>query len=226
MKKIVTVIFFIFSILEGGSTICSDENSAKEIEKILKKRNDPNCMLILANKYMKDGKIGKGFMYLSKAYEIDPKRVENDRSSKVLKLALTLNSLAEGAKKNSSIEAWNYLGDRYFEMKVFPEAKDAYANSLKIDSSQNEIRILFAITLKSLNQYYRAVSELNKVIMSDSGNIHAHYYIGKILKNNIGDRKKANRHFKLAIKLLKEKKHNLKNDEILFLIKDLTKELL
>ena len=229
MKKILWFVLLVISIINADSnkSLCSNEDEKEKIEKILKgNQSDIGCMLILANKYLKDGEISKGFMYISKAYQLDPAKVKKDKSSKILDTALTLYALKQSAIETDNIDAWNYLGDKYFEMRVFPEAKSAYENSLRVNPFQNNIRILYAITLQSLKQHYRAANELDIVLHFDTNNLYAHYYLGKILKYNIGDNKKAITHFKNAKRLLKEKNHNLKNEEILYIIKGLKKELL
>jgi len=224
MQKVIVATLFIFSILQAEA-ICTKQTSSQDIELILETNDDVNCMLILANRYMKEGELSQGFFYLSKANMLDPKKVQADKSSKVLKLALSLSELENDAITNSNVDSWNKLGDEYFEMKAFKEAKDAYFHSLEVNSDQNEIRILFAITLQALKQHYRAVIELEKVLEVDRQNIHANYYVGKILKNNVGDLAKAANHFHLTLRVLKNKSHDIKNNESIFFIEDSEKEL-
>lgn len=224
MRKIVILVILFLSILQGGG-FCTKEDSNIKIKKILKVHSDVDCMLILSNRYMKEGKLSSGFYYLSKAYKLNPQKVRNDKSSKVLSLALNLTKLEIDAKKNQNIKSWNKIGDIYFDMKVFAEAKRAYQNSLKIKPTQIKIRILFAITLQALKQHYRALIELEKVLKSDKNNVRANYYIGKIFKNNIGDFVKAKKHFKFVIKILQKSNYGLKKGEAQFFMEDSKKEL-
>ena len=224
MQKILIGLILVFSFVWGGD-FCTKKSSSAEIKKILRTQNDVDCMLILSSRYLKRGELSLGFYYLSLAYKISPTRVEADKSSKILNLALKLTKLEYNAKKHSNENLWNILGDEYFEMKAFAEAKRAYKNSLKIKPSQIKIRVSYAITLQALKKHYSAVIELKKVLMIDKQNIHANYYIGKILKNNIKDFKKAKKYFRFVIILLQKTKHNLKKAEKDFFVKDSKYEL-
>ncbi len=230
IKKIISLFSLLFiSVLYAGnpSSECQISDDIAKIENILKrKKDDIGCMLIVANKYLKDGELSKGFMYISEAYKINPEKVKRDNNPKVLDMALSLYAVEENAIKRKDANAWNYLGDRYFKMKVFPEAKKAYEKSLEINPAQNQIRTLYAVTLYSLNQHYRAIIELKKVLKNNQNDVYAHFYMGKILKYAIGDKKKALSHFKKAKELLESKKHHLDNKQILYITKDLKKELL
>jgi len=197
------------------------------LEKIL--TEDPSnveCMLKLASVYLRSDKVSEGFDLIRRAYVLEPKFVERQDISKVLDLAIRLSRLKEIAKKNNDIELWNELGDTYFEIGIFDEAKKAYNNSIKIDKDQTKIEILLAICDGNLDKIYKAVHRLKKIVQKEPYNFYANYYLGKVLKNSLDNNKEGRKYLLMAQYLINNKKLDFENDtEAEYLKNDIESEI-
>lgn len=205
----------------------ADVQKAKEaVELIL--MNEPTntvCMLQLANIYLKQGKIAKGFEILVDAYSIDPHNVQNSPISSVLPFALKVTNLKKQANQTNDKELWNKLGDGYFEMGIFNEATLMYKNSLQVDTTQQEIRLKLALSLQKNCQTYSAIDELKNILEKESQNIYANYYLGKILEYDIKSDDEAKVFFTKAKKALIGEKESFSYLEYTNLLSDISKEL-
>lgn len=204
-----------------------DMNKAKEsIEAIL--HNEPTnvlCMLQLANIYLKQGKIPKGFEILVDAYLIDPYAVQNSPVAAVLPFALKVSNLKRQAVQTNDPQMWNKLGDGYLEIGIFNEAIKMYKNSLDVDEKQHDIRLKLSIALQKNAQSYSALYELQKILKQDKKHLYANYYIAKILMYDVKDETAARYHFTKAKKALIAQKDQIEYVEYTNLLSDITKEL-
>ena len=238
MKKVMVFFYFAllsFSMLRAGESSCKESSyldfkgNKNQSEKILqqlvqKNPKDMKCILKLIHTYLKNGKVSKGFELLVHANEIDSDFIKNNKIYKVLKIAKYLTNLKKQAIRDNDINSWNILGMTYYKMGVFNESFKAYTKSLQLNPNQIEPRLSLALDLSRLNQSYRAIRELSKVISLDKDNFYAHYYIGKILKYQIKDNKKAIIYLKKAKLLCKNQKKSFKLDVYKEYIKDLEDE--
>ncbi len=185
---------------------------------------DVECMVKLVNLYLKRGYVSKGFALLVKAYKINPSFIKNHKIYKIINVALYMTKLKEKAKQKNDIHSWNLLGFAYYKMGVFKEAIYAYKKSLDINKTQIEPKLNLAIALSRIGQKYMALEELMDVISQDKNNFYAYYYAGKILKYQIGDRKKAEIYLNKAKKLCKIEKSAFSKKMYRLYLKDLNEE--
>jgi len=198
------------------------------LEKIVEQEpQNVECLLKLANIYIQGDKVSRGFDLLRRAYEVNPGYVEKRQISKILDLALKLSRLKERAVRENTPILWNKLGDEYFDMGLFKEAAIAYKMSLRLDENQTLINIYMALSLDNLSKTYSAIEYLQKALKLDSENFYANYYMAKILKNEINDKKKAINFFRKAEKILKKTgiKGFESKEEYNYLLKDLAREV-
>lgn len=205
----------------------ADVQKAKEAVELILMSEPTNtiCMLQLANIYLKQGKISKGFEILVDAYSIDPHNVQNSPISSVLPFALKVTNLKKQANQTNDKELWNKLGDGYAEMGIFNEATLMYKNSLQVDASQQEIRLKLALSLQKNCQTYSAIDELKGILAKENQNIYANYYLGKILAYDIKNQEEATDFFTKAKKALVGKKESFNYLEYTNLLSDISKEL-
>jgi len=81
--------------------------------------------------------------------------------------------------KKKTPNAWNEIGDSFYDMGVYKEALEAYENSVKIDKNQEEIVLKLALCYKKVGQTYGALENLKEVIRLNKDNFYANYYLGK-----------------------------------------------
>ncbi len=215
----------------GDYTVCEverfDSNKAKEsIEAILLiEPTNIKCILQLANIYLKQGRIARGFELLVDAYSIDPHNVQKSAIATVLPFALKVTNLRKQASATNDTESWNKLGDGYYEMGIFNEAAQMYRKSIKVDAMQDEIRLKLAISLQKNCQTYSALDELKTIISHKPSHIYANYYLGKILAHDVKNTDEARRYFKHAKEALMAKKDEISYLEYTNLLSDISKEL-
>lgn len=226
------ILLFGFVALNASTySVCETERAdvqkAKEaVELIL--LNEPTnttCMLQLANIYLKQGKIAKGFEILVDAYSIDPHNVQDSPISSVLPFALKVTNLKKQANQTNDKELWNKLGDGYYEMGIFNEAILMYKKSLQVDETQQNIRLKLALSLQKNCQTYSAIEELKKILAKDNQNVYANYYLGKILAYDIKNIEEAVGFFTKAKQALIAQKASLTSLEYTNLLSELAKEL-
>lgn len=226
------ILLFGFQALNASTySVCETERAdvqkAKEaVELIL--LNEPTnttCMLQLANIYLKQGKIAKGFEILVDAYSIDPHNVQDSPISSVLPFALKVTNLKKQANQTNDKELWNKLGDGYYEMGIFNEAILMYKKSLQVDEMQQNIRLKLALSLQKNCQTYSAIEELKKILAKDNQNVYANYYLGKILAYDIKNIEEAVGFFTKAKQSLIAQKASLTSLEYTNLLSELAKEL-
>ncbi len=199
------------------------------LEEIVNK--DPKnveCILKLAVVYFQTDEIDKAFDLITKAYRLDPKFVQKQKYlEKVLDTALKFSGLKRHALKNSDIKSWNRLGRQYYDMRFFKEATKAYNNSLKIDPTQIDIKIMLALSYINSNNIDKALIELKSVIQDDPENFYANYHMGKILKNRMKNPSEARAYFEYLEYLIKYKKikFDKKAERLEFYKKDIKREL-
>lgn len=208
----------------------SNENISESqsfLEKIIKEEpGNIQCLVKLADIYLKNNKVSRGFDLLRRAYELDPSYVEKKSISKILDIALKFSRLKEIAIKKNSPKLWNKLGDNYFDMGIFSEAAAAYKKSLKVDANQTNIHVYTALSLYNMSQTYSAIEHLTSALKLDENNFYANYYMGKILENELDDEKKALKYFKKAKNILQKSgvKGFESKEEYNYLLKDLMRE--
>lgn len=197
------------------------------LEKILHENpNDVECMLKLASVYFRNNKVANGFDLVRRAYALNPNYVEKRNISKVLDLALRLSRLKELADKNSDAELWNELGNTYFDMGIFKEAKEAYEESIKLDETQTKIEILLALCYGNLDEMKKSSELLRKVVKREPYDFYANYYYGKVLKNELGNQKEGLKYIMMAEYIFYHESPEFDNeDEMSFLENDLKNEL-
>ena len=202
IKKIITICILAFvsvSLNAREFPICKDYYNIKESEKEQKEKflqkvlkSDPQnveCMLKLASVYFRTGKVSEGFDLITAAYKLDPRFVKNAKISKILDLALRLSFLREKANSTKDFNLWNELGDIYFDMGIFKEAKFAYENSIELNSNQESKKILLAICYGNESDLKSAKKILEDVLKNNSNSFYANYYYAKLLKNELNDKR-------------------------------------
>lgn len=226
------MLIFSFVTLNASTySVCEveriDIKSAQEaIESILlREPTHTKCMLQLANIYLKQGKIAKGFEILVDAYSMDPHNVQKSAIATVLPFALKVTNLKNQANKTDDKELWNRLGDGYSEISVFGEAASMYKNSLKADPLQDEIRLKLAIMLQQNSQTYSAIEELKQILTRETKHFYASYYLGKIFAYDVKSQEEAKLYFIKAKEALLEQKENFAPPEYTMLLSDISKEL-
>ncbi len=226
-----TVVLGFVTLNASTYSVCESERAdvqkAKEAVEfiLLSEPTNTTCMMQLANIYLKQGQIAKGFEILVDAYSIDPHSVQESPISSVLPFALKVTNLKKQAHQTNDKELWNKLGDGYFEMGIFNEAILMYKNSLKVDGAQQEVRLKLALSLQKNFQAYSAVEELKKILEKEDQNVYANYYLGKILEYDIKNKEEATVFFLKAKKALIRKKELFPYLEYTNLLSDISKEL-
>jgi len=237
LKIVVLILFFLtLNLFAKEFKVCKEyffikENQTQEkqsfLEKILNENpSNVECMLKLSSVYLRNNRVSEGFDLIRRAYALDPKFVEKQNISKILDLALRLSRLREIAAKNSDKELWNELGDTYFEIGIFDEAREAYSESLKIDENQTKIDILLALCDGNLEKTFEAAQRLKKIVEREPYDFYANYYLGKMLKNALDNKKEGQKYLLMAEYLIKYENPEFDNEsEAEFLKNDLESEL-
>ena len=213
-------------ICEIGRIDINSKKTKEAIEAILV--NEPKnvaCMLQLANIYLKQGELAKGFNLVVNAHTIEPEYVKKAPVAEILPFALKVAELKKQVMQTNTKELWNQLGDGYFETGIYDEAIEMYKKSLLVDKEQIDIRIKLALVLQKSTQVYSALLELERVLALDFENFYAHYYMGKIFMHNIQNAKEAKIHLEKAKSLWIAQKESLANDEYTTVLNNLDKEL-
>ena len=225
------ILFFIPIVLYSSNySICIvqrfDSVIAKaKIEKILDK--DPQniqCLLQLANIYLKKGEISKGFDVLTEAYSIDPNIVKNSKIAKILPFALHVTDLKYKANLTNKYFYWNKLANGYFDLGIMSEAIVYYKKSLKIKPEQIKIRFKLALAYENIGQFYNSIDQIKEVLKENPKNFYANYYMGKILKNGFKNPKKSKKYFNKAYEILLATKDKFNQKEYNSLINKLLME--
>ncbi len=204
------------------------DNYKTNLEQALRSNpQDVECMIKLASLYLKSDNVSKGFFLVAKAYGIDPKYVQSRNISRVLDLALRVTRLEDLARKNGNYDLYNELGNTYYDMGIFSDARVAFSNSLKLNPNQNDIKILLALSLGNEDKMKEAAKVLREVLDSDPFNFYANYYYGKILKNELHKPEDGQSYILAAEYIFNNMKPKFKSkQERDFLKKDLIDELL
>lgn len=222
----IAVLFLFFSgatLFAQEFPVCKDyffikENQTTQKQSFLEKilNEDPEnieCMLKLSSVYLRTDKVSEGFDLIRRAYTLDPKFVEKQKISKVLDLALRLSRLKEIATRDNDYELWNELGDTYFEMGIFNEARFSYEQSLKLEKSQTKIDILIAICDGNLDFRHTSAKRLRRIVKEYPYNFFANYYLGKVLKNALDNAKEGTQYLLMAEYLMYHTRLQFENDE-------------
>ena len=218
-----------FPVCQEHYTVSENQTATAQsaLENILKKNpNDVDCMLKLASLYFRSDQVASGFDLVRKAYDLNPEYVQKRNISKVLDLALRLSRLKEFASKNQDISLWNELGNTYFDMGIFKEAKEAFEKSLKLKKDQSKIKILLALCYGNLEMIKKSASLLQELVKKEPYNFYANYYYGKVLKNELDHQSEGMVFLKMADYLFHyTNPHFQTADERSFLKNDLEHEL-
>ena len=237
LKIAVLLLFFMGSTLFAKEfPICKDFFFIKEsetdekqsfLEKILNENpENVECMIKLSSVYLRTDKVSEGFDLIRRAYVLNPKFVEKQNISKILDLALRLSRLKEIATRDDDFELWNELGDTYFEIGIFNEARFSYAKSLALDENQTKIDILVAICDGNLDFTYTSAKRLRRIVKQKPYDFYANYYLGKVLKNALSNEKEGQKYLMMAHYLINYTKPDFENeDEVTYLKNDLEFEL-
>ncbi len=202
-------------------------SSQKKIEKILEDYpKNLECKLKLALIYLRNNRVADGFKLIAQVYAKDSSLVERESVSKVLDLALRLDRLHSLASRKRDKDLWNELGDTYFDIGIYKEASEAYRNSIAIDQNQTNVKILLSVCYANIGQIREAASVLQKAVIDDPNSFYGYYYLGKILKNNLDDKKLGLEYLKMAEYIFYNGKIDFESEKKRILIeKDLKKEL-
>jgi cytochrome c-type biogenesis protein CcmH/NrfG len=197
------------------------------LEKILQENpNDVECMLKLASVYFRNNKVSNGFDLVRRAYAINPSYVEKRNISKVLDLALRLSRLKELADKNSDKDLWNELGNTYFDMGIFKEAKEAFHESISLDANQTKTKTLLALCYGNLNEMKKSAEILKEIVEKEPYDFYGNYYYGKVLKNELNQKEEGLKYLKMADYIFHYEKPEFESEEEkAFLENDLKDEL-
>jgi len=230
--KLLVFIIYTSTILSANvNVVCKagimDNDSAKiYINKLLKKEpKNIECILKLANIYLKSGNLLKGYKQIKRAYDTNPVAVGRSNVANILPYALEMAELASKAKKTSNKLLWNEVGDNFFDMGVHGESIKAYEKSLALDSKQPKIRLKLAFSYKKNNQIDDAVEELFTLVEQNEKDFYANYYLGKILRYSITDEDSAVKYFKNAKKILLSTKDDFTDMQYASFMNDINREL-
>jgi len=237
--SILTFVSLLFGFSQSHATefpICKEnyvisENKTisqqRSLEKILDKNpKDVACMLKLASVYFRVDKVASGFDLVRRAYALNPNFVAQKNVSKVLDLALRVSRLKELATRNKDKELWNELGNTYYDMGIFNEAKRAFEESLALDGGQKKSEILLALSHGNLGDMEKSLLILKGMVQRYPYDFYVNYYYGKILKNEFNDGQKGLVYLMMADYILHNQKTDFENDdEKTFLLLDLRREL-
>ncbi len=237
LKIAVLLLFFLgLDLFAKEFPVCKDyffikENETEEKQSFLEKILNENpenveCMIKLSSVYLRTDKVSEGFDLIRRAYVLNPKFVEKQNISKVLDLALRLSRLKEIASRDDDKELWNELGDTYFEIGIFNEARFSYAKSLELDKTQIKIDILLAICDGNLDFTYTSAKRLRRIVKQEPYDFYANYYLGKVLKNALNNAKEGQKYLLMAHYLIHHTKPDFENEEeITYLKNDLEFEI-
>lgn len=231
MKSLICIILLALFLDANVNVVCKagimDNSSAKKyINKLLKKEPENiECILKLADIYLKSGEILKGYKYITRAYDINPRAVKESEIANILSYALEITNLEKKAKQSKNKNLWNELGDNFFEMGVYNETISAYEKSLEIDEAQEDISLKLALSYKKNNLTYKAVEQLKLLVQQNNTNFYAHYYLGKIFRYSLGDEKLAKTYFTKAKELLSVQKDKFSSSQYPHFMYDITLEL-
>ena len=95
-------------------------------------------------------------------------------------------------------EAYNNLGNLYYQREAYNQAKIMYQHALEIDPNYVKARNNLGNTYMQLAMYTEAITELNKVISTDSESGLAHYNLACVYARS-GDATLAVRYLNQAI---------------------------
>jgi len=231
MKIVFLMVLSIFVLEANVNVVCKagimDNKSAKKyINNLLKKEpKNIECILKLANIYLKSGEILKGYKLIARAYKANPLAVEHSDIANILPYALEMTKLAKQAKKNSDKILWNRVADNFFDMGVYSEPISAYKKSLLIDPNQSEIRLKLALSYKKNNQINRAIEQLEVLLEQNEKDFYANYYLGKMLRYSLNDKENAVLHLKQAKEILSSSKDNFSDMQYPTFMNDINAEL-
>ena len=174
-------------------------SSQKKIEKILNDYpKNLECKLKLSSIYLRNNRVADGFRLITQVYAKEPNLVEHGSVSKVLDLALRLDRLYSLASRKSDKDLWNELGDAYFDIGIYKEASESYRHSISLDQNQTNVKILLSVCYANIGQIREAASVLQKTVIDDPNSFYGYYYLGKILKNSLDDKKLGVEYLKMA----------------------------
>jgi tetratricopeptide (TPR) repeat protein len=219
------------ALAENNHGICEldtlDTKSAKEcIQKVLEKEPENiRCIIKLANLYLRQGKVEKGFSLIGRAYKINPEAVKKSPISSILPFALKIDALKKKAKKNNDFKAWNEIGNNFYKMGIYNDAILAYKNSLAINPKQEEINVKMALSYKKIGHVHDALSELKKVLKMNTNNFYANYFAGKILRYSLDDSVSSKKYFSKARRILEANKKVVSPKEYPNFLNDIIYEL-
>jgi len=231
IKILFSIALLTFSLNANVNVVCKagimDNKSAKKyINKLLKKEpRNIECILKLADIYLKSGEILKGYKYIRKAYSINPRAVKDSDIADILDYALEITNLEKRAKQSHNKTLWNELGDNFFEMGVYTETVNAYEKSLSIDNTQENIGLKLALSYKKSNQTYKALEQLKLLIKQNDESFYGNYYLAKIFNYSLNDKESAKVYLRKSKKLLEMQKNNFSEEEYRHFMYDITYEL-
>ena len=233
MLKIEKCLWFFIPVLLYSSnySICVvkrfDSDIAKiKIEKILDKEpRNVQCLLQLANIYLKKGKISKGFAILTEAYGIDSNIVKNSEIAKILPFALHVTELKHKADLTDKTLYWNKLANGYFDLGIMSEAIIFYRKSLEINPRQVGIRLKLSRAYENIGQIYNSIDQIKEVLKITPQSFYANYYMARILKNEFSDLRSSKVYFKRAYDILIKKRSKFNKDTFLLLQRKLKGEV-
>ena len=231
MRLIFFIVVAILVLEANVNVVCKagvmeNENAKIYINKLLKKEPENiECILKLANIYLKSGELLQGYKLIARAYKTNSTAVELSNIANILPYALEMTKLVEKSNKNNDKLLWNEVGNNFFDMGVYAESIPAYEKSLLLDAKQQKIGLKLALSYKKSNQTYRAVKQLEILITQNEEDFYAHYYLGKILRYAVSDEENATLHFQRAKEILLFSKENFSHIEYPRFIYDINTEL-
>lgn len=231
MKLWILVIFAATFLEASVNAVCkagimNSEDAKKYINKFLQEQpNNIECILKLADVYLKSGEILKGYKYIARAYDVDPEEVKSSLVSNIYHQALDIVDLEKRAKQFNDESLWNKLGNNFFDIGVYNEAVYFYEKSMNIDKNQSEIGLKLALSYKNINKIPEALNTLKILIEQNEKNFYAHYYFGKILKYYADDNEMGFLYFEKAKALLEEMKFIIPLADYASFMSDINKEL-
>lgn len=152
-----------------GSTYAAEGNSARAIEEFKSILvYDPKASLVylkLAAEYVKQGMVNEAVENAKKAIENDPKLSD----------------------------AHVLLGGLYSALKMYDDALAEYHEVLKINPDSIEAHLFIGALLAEIKKYDEAISYFEKLSKNETNKSPhlAHYYIGRILVEQAGDKPNA-----------------------------------
>ena len=172
-----------------------------------KSSNKPRVHLNLGSAYLQAGDYGKALGAIKRAIEIDSDYAEAYYNLSIASQKMgDLDQAIAMARKSLELDpklytAYYTLGTIYFEKGQYAEAEGAFKAFVKVLPFFPEAHHLLAVVYAAQKEFVKAVAEFEWELRINPYHILSHLNLGQILWFEMGNRKKAIYHLKVALML-------------------------